>query len=386
MHATSRSSQGRLQDELPRTIARRSCGWPGLIWYGLNGSRYMRAGLIASLSLFLGAIGPNPTQARDPEDAPQITSDSQRDSEQLFLQAERSVVKLYGAGGVRGLESYQTGVVIGDGTLIVTSWSTVLDVDKVRVVTFDGRRLDATLAGVDLQCELALLRVSNSGLVGFPLDSQGTVKIGQRVFALTNLYGIAAGNEACSAQKGVVMAIAPLTSRSGALKTLYQGKVIVVDVMTNNPGATGGALIDLSGRLVGIIGKELRDEQSGIWLNYALPIDVVKNSVDRMLSGESSALNANVSTVAEPHRLKDLGLALIPDVLPKTPAFVDWVKPESVASRSGLLSNDLILLVNETRVDSRKSLERLLATINRSDSFSLLVQRGQDLVRIQVRP
>jgi serine protease Do len=346
----------------------------------------MRAGLIASLSLFLGAIGPNPTQARDPEDAPQITSDSQRDSEQLFLQAERSVVKLYGAGGVRGLESYQTGVVIGDGTLIVTSWSTVLDVDKVRVVTFDGRRLDATLAGVDLQCELALLRVSNSGLVGFPLDSQGTVKIGQRVFALTNLYGIAAGNEACSAQKGVVMAIAPLTSRSGALKTLYQGKVIVVDVMTNNPGATGGALIDLSGRLVGIIGKELRDEQSGIWLNYALPIDVVKNSVDRMLSGESSALNANVSTVAEPHRLKDLGLALIPDVLPKTPAFVDWVKPESVASRSGLLSNDLILLVNETRVDSRKSLERLLATINRSDSFSLLVQRGQDLVRIQVRP
>lgn len=313
-------------------------------------------------------------------------ADASRDFESVLMQAERSVVKLYGAGGVRGLESYQTGVVVGDGSLIVTSWSTVLDVDKVRVVTFDGRRLDATLAGVDLQRELALLKVPDSGLVGMPLDPPAPAKIGQRVFALTNLYGIAAGNEACSAQKGVVMAIAPLTSRRGAMKTLYQGKVLVIDVMTNNPGATGGALIDLKGRLVGVIGKELRDEQAGIWLNYALPADIVKTSIDQMLTGESDN-SANAATaVDQPHRLNDLGLAMIPDVLPKTPAFVDRVKADSIAARAGLQANDLILLVNETRVDSRKALERLLATINRRDSFTLLVQRGQELVRIQVRP
>ncbi|MFN7730926.1 MAG: S1C family serine protease [Pirellula sp.] len=313
-------------------------------------------------------------------------ADASRDFESVLMQAERSVVKLYGAGGVRGLESYQTGVVVGDGSLIVTSWSTVLDVDKVRVVTFDGRRLDATLAGVDLQRELALLKVPDSGLVGMSLDPPAPAKIGQRVFAVTNLYGIASGNEACSAQKGVVMAIAPLTSRRGAMKTLYQGKVLVIDVMTNNPGATGGALIDLKGRLVGIIGKELRDEQAGIWLNYALPADIVKTSVDQMLSGESDN-SANAATaVDQPHRLNDLGLAMIPDVIPKTPAFVDRVKADSIAARAGLQANDLILLVNETRVDSRKALEKLLATINRRDSFTLLVQRGQELVRIQVRP
>ncbi len=309
-----------------------------------------------------------------------------RTSEQLVVQSERSIVKLYGAGGARGLESYQTGIVIGDGTLILTSWSTVLDVEKVRVVTFDGRRLDAETVGVDPQCELALLRIPDAGLPGYTLDPEIVPRVGQRVFAISNLFGIAAGNESCSAQKGVVMAIAPLTKRKGSLKTLYQGRVIVVDVMTNNPGAAGGGLIDLSGRLIGVIGKELRDEQAGIWINYALPVDVVKNSVDRILSGQTTTSAAAATTVAEPHRLADLGLALIPDVLPKTPAFVDWVREDSMAARAGLQPNDLILLVNDTRVDSRKGLERILSTINRADSFQLLVQRGQELIRVQVRP
>lgn len=321
------------------------------------------------------------TSNADPKDASE-----EPDLEELLGRAERSVVKLYGAGGARGLESYQSGVVIGDGSLILTSWSTVLDVDKVRVVTFDGRRLDAEIAGVDPQCELALLRVPNSGLLGFELDPQNIAKIGQRVFAITNLFGIAAGNEACSSQKGVVMAMSPLTTRKGAMKTLYQGRVIVLDVMTNNPGATGGALIDLSGRLLGIVGKELRDEQAGIWLNYALPMDVVKNSVDRILSGQANLAAANTQAVPQPHRLNDLGIALIPDVIPKTPAFIDWVREDSIASRSGLKSNDLILLVNDSRVDSRKGLERILSTINRGDSFVVLVQRGQELIKVQVRP
>lgn len=314
------------------------------------------------------------------------SQDSKNTLEQLVVQSERSIVKLYGAGGARGLESYQTGILIGDGTLILTSWSTVLDVDKVRVVTYDGRRLDAEVAGVDPQCELALLRIPDAGLPGYALDPGLVPRPAQRVFAISNLFGIATGNESCSAQKGVVMAIAPLTTKKGSLKTLYQGRVVVIDVMTNNPGAAGGALIDMSGRLVGVIGKELRDEQAGIWINYALPIDVVKSSVDRILSGQSTLNSSASTTVAEPHRLTDLGLALIPDVLPKTPAFIDWVREESVAARAGLQANDLILLVDNIRVDSRKGLERILSTINRRDSFQLLVQRGQELIRIQVRP
>lgn len=321
-----------------------------------------------------------------------LASDQGRDpsavinNESVISTSQEKVVKLYGAGGVRGLESYQSGIIIDNSGYIVTSWSTVLDVNKVRVVTFDGRRLDATVVGMDPQNELAVLKVEDAGLVGFDLATAGAATTGQRVFAISNLFGIAAGNESCSAQKGVIMATTPLTTRRGKIKSLYQGRVYVLDVMTNNPGASGGALVDLKGRLVGIIGKEIRDEQAGVWLNYALPMDVVKASVDRILSGKTSVQESSLKAVAQPHRPSDIGITLIPDVLAKTPPFIDQVREGSAALRCGLQTNDLILLLNDQRVDSRKSLERMLSTINRADSFYLLVQRGQELIRIHVRP
>jgi S1-C subfamily serine protease len=307
-------------------------------------------------------------------------------NESLISTSQEKVVKLYGAGGARGLESYQSGIIIDNSGHILTSWSTVLDVNKVRVVTFDGRRLDATMVDMDPQTELAILKVDDAGLVGFELSKSNTASVGQRVFAISNLFGIAAGNESCSAQKGVIMATTPLTTRRGKIKSLYQGRVYVLDVMTNNPGAAGGALIDLQGRLVGMIGKEIRDEQAGIWLNYALPMDVIKASVDRILSGNKSIQESDLKAVAEPHRIADLGMTLIPDVLAKTPPFIDQVRAGTAAMRSGMQTNDLILLLNDQRVDSRKSLEKMLSTINRADSFYLLVQRGQELIRIHVRP
>lgn len=307
-------------------------------------------------------------------------------NESLITTSQEKVVKIYGAGGARGLESYQSGILINNSGHILTSWSTVLDVAKVRVVTFDGRRLDATMVGMDPQNEIALLKIDDAGFVGFNLDEAQPAITGQRVFAISNLFGIAAGNESCSAQKGVVMATTPLTTRRGKIKSLYQGRVYVLDVMTNNPGASGGALIDLQGHLVGMIGKEIRDEQAGIWLNYALPMDVVKASVDRILAGNTSSSTAELKTVDQPHRVGDLGITLIPDVLSKTPPFIDQVREGTVAQRSGLQTNDLVLLLNDQRVDSRKSLEKMLASINRADSFHLLVQRGQELIRIHVRP
>lgn len=322
-------------------------------------------------------------QKDTPEQRPDINDFS---NERLITEAQERVVKLYGAGGMRGLESYQSGIIINDSGHILTSWSTVLDVEKVRVVTYDGRRLDAEMVGMDPQNELAVLKVENLGTVGFDLSQSKPASAGQRVFGISNLFGIAAGNEPCSAQKGVIMAVAPLTTRRGRVRSLYQGRVYVLDVMTNNPGASGGALIDLQGRLVGILGKELRDEQAGIWLNYALPADVAKASVDRILSGNTASQNTAMTAVAQPHRLSDLGVTLIPDVLAKTPPFIDVVRRDSIAERAGLQPNDLILLVNDQRVDSRKTFERILQTINRSDSFQLLVQRGQELIRVSIRP
>lgn len=302
---------------------------------------------------------------------------------------QSKLVKIYGAGGAKGLESYQSGFLVSEAGHIVTSWSTVLDVSSLRIVGFDGKKDDAEVVGMDPQTEIAVLKMKQPAVDFFQLDKSETeTRVGTRVFGLSNLFNIAAGDEDLSIQRGVVMAVAPLSATRGRLKTLYQGKVLVLDVMTNNPGATGGAVVDSQGNLLGMLGKELRDDQTNIWLNYAVPIDVISSSVRRILEGKTNAVNAGQAAVTakRPHRLNSLGIVLIPDVLPKTPPFVDQVQPNSPAARAGLQSNDLVLLVNERRIDSRRTLEETLAGIEQADAFSLLIQREQELVRLEFKP
>ncbi|MCC6507697.1 MAG: trypsin-like peptidase domain-containing protein, partial [Pirellulaceae bacterium] len=252
--------------------------------------------------------------------------------------------------------------------------------DKVVVVTSDGRRLEATVVGIDPNLEIALLETKQPTLEYFSLAESRQAQVGERVLALSNLFGIATGREMASVQKGVIMALTRLDARRGTFASVYQGPIYVVDAMTNNPGAAGGALTDFNGRLLGILGKELRDARANVWLNYAIPTSQIRQSVENILAGKSIAkVDASKPTVDRPHSLSSLGIVLVPDVLAKTPAYVDSVKPGSAAAKAGLKNDDLILFINSTRITSQSGLRQELLAIDRGDPLTLLVQRGNEL-------
>ncbi len=302
------------------------------------------------------------------------------------VSTELKTVKLYGAGGVAGLEAYQSGFFISDKGLILTVWSTVLDVDTVIAVTSDGVRLEAKVDGIDPNLEIAVLSTGKPTNHSFDLTKPTAAQTGDRVLAFSNLFGIATGNEMSSLQKGIVMATAQLDARRGTFESVYQGPVYVIDAMTNNPGAAGGALTDMQGRLLGILGKELRDARANTWLNYAIPISEVNESVTRIMAGKSIVRSAELRKLADrPMTLRDLGLALIPEVLPKTPAYIDLVQPSSPASEAKLATDDLVLFVNAVRITSQSALYQELKYIDRADEVTLLVQRGTTLREVTLR-
>ena len=304
----------------------------------------------------------------------------------VAVQADLKTVKLYGAGGIAGLDTYQSGFFIDEAGHILTVWSTVLDIDKVIAVTSDGRRLEATVRGIDPNLEIAVLETKQSQLEYFDLSKAREAEVGERVLALSNLFGIATGREMASLQKGVVMARTRLDARRGTFASVYQGPIYVIDAMTNNPGAAGGALTDFQGRLLGMLGKELRDARANVWLNYAIPISQLKSSVDNIMAGNSIAKVDNTKpAVDRPHSLSALGVTLVPDVLPKTPAYVDSVKSGSAAAKAGLKNDDLILTVNSTRITSQSALRQELQSIDRGDTLTLIVQRGTELSEINIR-
>src|SRR5205823_12925468 len=84
-------------------------------------------------------------------------------------------------------------------------------------------------------------------------------------------FRIANRDEPMSVQRGVVAAYARLPLQRGIFEAPYQGEVYVLDAITNNPGAAGGALTTRTGELLGVIGKELRNSLSNTWINYAMP-------------------------------------------------------------------------------------------------------------------
>lgn len=306
--------------------------------------------------------------------------------QQVALRSELKTVKLFGAGGM-GLESYQSGFFVSAEGHILTVWSTVLDVSDVIAVTSDGRRLQAQVVGVDPNLELAVLKTDQPPPDYFSLATTRDAIAGDRVLAISNLFGIAAGNEMSSVQKGVVMTVTELRARRGNFQTVYQGPALIIDAMTNNPGAAGGALIDLEGKLLGILGKELRDTNANIWINYALPVSQFKTSVDNILEGKAIFRAALSRKPADrPASLADLGIVLVPNVLNRTPAYVDLVAPNSPAAAAGLMPDDLILFLDSQRIGSQSSLIDELKYIDRGDAVVLLVQRDSALLEVILNP
>ncbi len=299
------------------------------------------------------------------------------------------LVKVYGAGGVRGLEAYQSGFLISDEGQILTAWSYVLDSDPIIVLLHDGQRMEAQLMGADPQREVAVLKIDASGLDSFDLDQAVELSVGTPVLAFSNLYGVATGDEPLSIQHGVVTAVTTLSARKGTFQSPFQGRVLMLDAMTNNAGAAGGALTDGQGRLAAVLGKELRDNLSGIWLNYAIPIGELRESVQQISQGKSPPAGDNTTDRAlppHPWTAQTLGIRLIPDVLPVTPPYVEAVTASSPAAKAPLQPDDLITFVEDRLIRSQREFWRELRQIPEHEPFSLTVQRKQELVVIEIAP
>ncbi len=363
---------GRSNRRDARQRVERGFGYVPSVVASLRPSKYHALAMVAAL-LFL--IAPSTGYAEQP------LGDWARE-------AQSRVVKVYGAGGLSGLEAYQSGFVVSPEGHIATAWSYVLDVEPI-VLLDDGRRFESKIVGFEPSLELAVLKIETSELPFFPVNEQTSAQWGDPIIAVSNLFNIATGNEPASVMQGSVAAISDLRARRGTFKTPYKGEVLILDLVANNPGAAGGAVVNVQGQLVGMLGKELRDSTTGAWLNYAVPTSSLRKAIGDIIAGRKSSAPQETNPQLprdKSHNVNSLGLVMVPDVLETTPAFVDHVLPESTAADAKLQPDDLILLVNGVRVESQRSFRSILRTIDRRDKVELTVQRDAEILPVVLRP
>jgi serine protease Do len=295
---------------------------------------------------------------------------------------QAKMVKIYGAGGYRGLESYQSGMLISPQGHILTAYSHVLDTDYITAYLADGRKFEAKLLGADPRLDAAVLKIDAEDLPYFDLDRAAKAGEGDNVLALSNLFNVAQGDEPASVQHGIVSAITNLEARRGAYETPYRGPIYVLDAKTNNPGSAGGALVNRKGELLAMLGKELRNSMNNTWLNYAVPVEELRPSVQAIRGGKFIAQPESDPNPkpAHPLTLEALGIVLVPDVLERTPPYVDLVRAGSPAEKAGLQSDDLVVLLGDQLVQSCKLLRVNLESVDAFDSVKITVLRGRDLM------
>src|SRR5205085_388378 len=126
---------------------------------------------------------------------------------------------------------------------------------------------DVALVKIDTKEKLELPYFDLAAEAKKPLAEPGT-----SVIAMSNEFEIASRDEPMSVQQGTIAAYSRLKGRRGIHTATFGGHVYVLDAITNNPGAAGGVLTTRQGQLLGLVGKELRNELSNTWINYAIPI------------------------------------------------------------------------------------------------------------------
>ena len=328
-------------------------------------------GIVAALAIIHGLANKNVADITD-----------------AIQEAQPKMVKIYGAGGVRGLEAYQSGFLISAEGHVLTAWSYVLDAEPVLVTLSSGQRFEAELVGVDPRLEIAVLKIGADGVDHFSIEKPAPLEIGDQILAFSNLYGIAAGSEPNSVLYGTVSATTNLSARRGVFKTPYNGPVYVLDAVTNNSGAAGGALTDHEGVIAGILGKELRNADTNSWLNYAIPIGEIRSSVVDILEGRTPTASAiEESALAEdPWTYRRIGLRLVPNLLALTPPYIERVIRDTPADRAGLRADDLILFVGQTLVRSYAEIDQQLRTVEASESLALTIMRDNDIETVEIQP
>jgi serine protease Do len=319
--------------------------------------------------------------------APNRSLQAQSTQEAIALVSPK-IVKIFGAGGIMRLQGYCSGFLVSPQGHIATVWSHVLDEGEVSVVLDTGRKLKAKVVGAEPRLDLAILKIEGDDLPYFDLDLTADLAVpGTRVLAFSNMFNVASGNEPVTVLHGVIAARTKLEGRRGVFDISFPAPVYIVDAITNNSGSLGGVLTTRDGRLLAMIGKELRNAQSNTWVNYALPISELKEPIQEIIAGKYTPIPTKLAETPEAtprHKPLDFGLVMIPDAVARTPAYVEEVNANSIAAQAGIKTDDLILFVNGELIQSCRHLAEVCDKLEDGTMVDIVLRRDGKLETVKL--
>lgn len=252
-----------------------------------------------------------------------------------------------------------SGFVLSASGEILTNAHVVDGASEVIVTLTDNREFKAKVLGVDKRTDVALLKITASGLKPIPIGDSNRIRVGEWAMAIGSPFGL---DNTVTA--GIISAIKRDT---GDFLPLIQTDVAI------NPGNSGGPLINTAGQVVGINSQIYSRSGGFMGISFSIPIDEAIR-VANQLRANGRVIRSRIGVEIAPVSTEVAqSMGLPPGV---TGAVVSKVEPSSPAAKAGLQPGDIITKVDGVSVVRSGDLPRLISSIQPGTSTTLGILRN----------
>ena len=268
--------------------------------------------------------------------------------------------------------SLGSGVILTAEGHIVTNNHVIADADAIQVLLHDGRSATATAIGTDPATDLAVLQIQLPGLTPITLANSDDAQVGDVVLAIGNPYGF--GH---SVSQGIISGL----SRYGLQASDYEDYIQTdASVLL---GSSGGALIDASGKLLGIntliyTANGEGADNTAIGINLATPVNLAHFVMQDLV---------NYGTVVRGWLGVSVELLLSPETMAqqKQVLLVSALTEDGPAARAGLQLGDVISAINGNTVNDGRITMHQIARFRPGEIVDIEVARGREQEMIQLQ-
>jgi len=271
---------------------------------------------------------------------------------------------------IKAQMSRGTGVILTQDGYIVTCNHVLQGCNTIKIGQGE-KTYNAKIMGTDPYNDVALLKAEKGEFKPIEMTDSEKLNVGQYVIALAHPFN----RNHPTATSGMV------TSTKSTIRG-WRGSTAMENVIATdaqlNPGFSGGPLIDVQGRLIGI-------NTAYVWQRgIAIPANKVKAIADRLMTGKIAQrgyLGIIANTVAIPEEIAErAGLEQ------ETGVMIFNVEAGSPARKAGLAMGDVLVKFNEKPVTEFYDLPRLLAEDVINKEATLTIIRRENLIKITIIP
>ena len=305
---------------------------------------------------------------------------------EIFERTEESVVQvnIRSDNAINNRGNMGSGFVYKDDGYIITNHHVVDNAERVTITFLDGESYIAKIIGTDADLDIAVLKVEigSTYLQPIPIGDSSHLKVGEPIAAIGNPFGLSG-----SMTSGIISQIGRLLPQDSG----YSIPDVIQTDAANNPGNSGGPLLNMKGEVVGMNTaiQSATGEFTGV--GFAVPSNTIKKVVPVLIRDgifhhpwmgiSGSDVDPDLAKIRELNSSKGFLIATVIEGSPADTAGLQGVTiTKEIDGREYALDGDIIIKIDDVVVrkisdilihlQREKSIgDELIMTVNRDGTM-----------------